>query len=57
MFKEPEVRERRGIMYTPKIDMVAKADVLIIGGGLAGTWAGIGAKDEGAEDVLLVDKG
>ena len=43
-------------MYTPKIDAVVKADVLIIGGGLAGTWAGIGAKDEGAEDVLLVDK-
>lgn len=32
------------------------ADVLIIGGGLAGTWAAIGAAREGAR-VVLVDKG
>ena len=31
-------------------------DVLIIGGGLAGTWAAIGAAREGA-NVILVDKG
>ena len=32
------------------------ADVLVIGGGLAGTWAAIAAAREGA-DVVLADKG
>jgi succinate dehydrogenase/fumarate reductase flavoprotein subunit len=32
------------------------ADVLIIGGGLAGTWAAIAAAREGSR-VILVDKG
>ena len=31
------------------------ADVLVIGGGLTGTWAAIRAKDF-AENVILVDK-
>ncbi len=36
--------------------LALEADVLIIGGGLAGTWAAIGAAREGAR-VILVDKG
>jgi succinate dehydrogenase/fumarate reductase flavoprotein subunit len=36
--------------------ITAEADVLIIGGGMAATWAAISAAREGAE-VLLVDKG
>jgi len=39
---------------TPTLKLTA--DVLIIGGGLAGTWAAIGAAREGAR-VVLVDKG
>jgi succinate dehydrogenase/fumarate reductase flavoprotein subunit len=37
-------------------DLVLRADVLVIGGGLAGTWAAIAAAREGA-DVVLADKG
>ena len=35
---------------------VIDTDVLIVGGGLAGCWAAIGAREEGAQ-VTLVDKG
>lgn len=37
-------------------DLELQADVLIIGGGLAGTWAAVAAAREGAR-VVLVDKG
>ncbi|WP_404713728.1 FAD-dependent oxidoreductase [Sphingomonas sp. MMS24-J13] len=40
----------------PPANTVAEADVLIIGGGMAATWAAVSAAREGA-DVLLVDKG
>ncbi|BAP44918.1 oxidoreductase flavoprotein, asfA [Pseudomonas sp. StFLB209] len=40
----------------PSADLELQADVLIIGGGLAGTWAGVAAAREGAR-VVLVDKG
>jgi len=33
------------------------ADVLVIGGGPAGTWAALTARAQGAERVVLVDKG
>lgn len=33
------------------------ADVLVIGGGPAGTWAALSARAQGAERVVLVDKG
>ena len=36
---------------------VMRANVLVIGGGLAGMFAAIKAKEAGAEDVLIVDKG
>ncbi len=32
-------------------------DILIVGGGAAGCFAAIKAKQQGAEDVFLVDKG
>ncbi|WP_397451998.1 FAD-dependent oxidoreductase [Pseudomonas sp. NA-150] len=40
--------------YSPLLDLTA--DVLIIGGGLAGTWAAVAAAREGVR-VVLVDKG
>lgn len=33
------------------------ADVLVVGSGFAGLWAAIAAKDEGADRVVIVDKG
>ena len=32
-------------------------DVIIIGGGIAGCFAAVKAKETGAKDVLLIDKG
>lgn len=43
-------------MKTLRIDHHLKADVLIIGGGFAGLWAAISAREQ-VDDVLLVDKG
>src|SRR3990172_4752426 len=37
-------------------DVKVDADVLVIGGGISGLWAGIRAKDF-AENVVIVDKG
>ena len=37
-------------------DISLKADVLVIGGGPAGSWAALTAKENGAS-VILVDKG
>jgi len=42
-------------MAEPDVDAL-ETDVLIIGGGMAAAWAGIGAAREGAS-VLIVDKG
>src|SRR3990172_8366288 len=36
-------------MIFPKVDVVVKCDVLIIGGGLGGTWAGMRRKSRGRE--------
>ncbi len=38
-------------------ETVIESDVLVIGAGLAGTFAAIKAKESGAEKVILVDKG
>lgn len=43
-------------MSTPSDDVCLAADVLVIGGGPAGTWAAIRAAEAGA-DVVLADKG
>lgn len=43
-------------MISPKINTISKCDVLVVGGGLAGTWAAVAAKECGARDVFLVDK-
>ncbi len=40
-----------------EVDLVHECDVLVIGGGLAGCVAAITAKMQGAESVILVDKG
>lgn len=44
------------VHYTPSVLLDLTADVLIIGGGLAGTWAAVAAAREGCR-VILVDKG
>ena len=43
-------------MSSDKFVDILEADVLIIGGGLAGTFAAIKAKEQGARDVVIVDK-
>src|SRR5258707_7001874 len=40
----------------PASALAIEADVLVIGGGLAGTWAAVAAAREGAS-VILADKG
>ena len=40
-----------------KFDQTVECDVLIIGGGLAGTWAAVRASQGGDLSVTLVDKG
>ena len=41
----------------PKVDFYHKADVLIIGGGIAGCFAAIKAREAGAKNVIQLDKG
>ncbi|MEH7114769.1 FAD-binding protein [Neobacillus niacini] len=43
-------------LVNQKYDLSFKADVLVIGGGPAGAWAALTAKENGA-NVILVDKG
>ena len=43
-------------MKQTNIDHSIKADVLIIGGGFAGLWAAVSAKEH-VENVVVVDKG
>ena len=43
-------------MSDPENHALLSADVLVVGGGPAGTWAAIKAAQAGA-DVVLVDKG
>ena len=45
-----------GLESLPHDDIELVTDVLVIGGGPAGTWAAIKAREAGAK-VLLVDKG
>ncbi len=44
-------------MISPEIDTTVMCDVLVVGGGLAGCWSAISAKEGGAEKVVLADKG
>jgi glycerol-3-phosphate dehydrogenase len=56
--------QKRGIFMTQKqlfsqdsdVDQTLLADVLVIGGGPAGTWSAWSAANSGAK-VVLVDKG
>ena len=43
-------------MRKKTIDKTVEADVLVVGGGLAGCWSALAAREEGA-DTLLIDKG
>lgn len=44
-------------MAIERIDCTMETDVLVIGGGLAGTFAAIKAREAGIENVTLVSKG
>lgn len=43
-------------MKNDKFEDIIETEVLVIGGGLAGAYAAIKAKERGAQKVLIVDK-